>query len=127
MRKAVPPQTKVLRCAIYTRKSSDEGLEQDFNSTNSNASRLTRPATWHPNQGGKLIDRVRHAVSCITSHTHLMSSGGFFDYEMPSPHCCLLYFSSASVGRRFACRYSTTWSFIAPTQSIYASRYGFWS
>jgi site-specific DNA recombinase len=32
MRKAAPPQTKVLRCAIYTRKSSEEGLEQDFNS-----------------------------------------------------------------------------------------------
>jgi len=32
MRKPVPPQTKVLRCAIYTRKSSEEGLEQDFNS-----------------------------------------------------------------------------------------------
>ena len=25
---------KPLRCAIYTRKSSDEGLEQDFNSLN---------------------------------------------------------------------------------------------
>lgn len=24
--------TKILRCAIYTRKSSEEGLEQDFNS-----------------------------------------------------------------------------------------------
>ena len=24
--------SKVLRCAIYTRKSSEEGLEQDFNS-----------------------------------------------------------------------------------------------
>jgi DNA invertase Pin-like site-specific DNA recombinase len=23
---------KIVRCAIYTRKSSDEGLEQDFNS-----------------------------------------------------------------------------------------------
>src|ERR1700692_328996 len=32
MRKPVPPQSKVLRCAIYTRKSSEEGLEQDFNS-----------------------------------------------------------------------------------------------
>src|SRR5260221_569826 len=31
MRKAVPPRTKVFRCAIYTRKSSEEGLEQDFN------------------------------------------------------------------------------------------------
>src|SRR5205814_7556657 len=26
------PETKVLRCAIYTRKSSEEGLEQEFNS-----------------------------------------------------------------------------------------------
>src|ERR1700724_2182201 len=32
MRKPVAPQSKVLRCAIYTRKSSEEGLEQDFNS-----------------------------------------------------------------------------------------------
>jgi DNA invertase Pin-like site-specific DNA recombinase len=27
-----PRKQKTLRCAIYTRKSSDEGLEQDFNS-----------------------------------------------------------------------------------------------
>src|ERR1700704_1925878 len=32
MRKPVPPRTKVFRCAIYTRKSFEEGLEQDFNS-----------------------------------------------------------------------------------------------
>lgn len=32
MRSAAPPRTKVFRCAIYTRKSSEEGLEQDFNS-----------------------------------------------------------------------------------------------
>src|SRR3978361_1010209 len=32
MRKPAPPRTKVFRCAIYTRKSSEEGLEQDFNS-----------------------------------------------------------------------------------------------
>src|ERR1700736_4320375 len=32
MRNPVPPWTKVFRCAIYTRKSSEEGLEQDFNS-----------------------------------------------------------------------------------------------
>ncbi len=31
MRKQVP-KPKILRCAIYTRKSSEEGLEQDFNS-----------------------------------------------------------------------------------------------
>src|SRR3954447_22515994 len=32
MRKPDPPKAKVFRCAIYTRKSSEEGLEQDFNS-----------------------------------------------------------------------------------------------
>src|SRR5881394_147300 len=32
MRNPVPSRTKVFRCAIYTRKSSEEGLEQDFNS-----------------------------------------------------------------------------------------------
>jgi site-specific DNA recombinase len=32
MRNPVQPRTKVFRCAIYTRKSSEEGLEQDFNS-----------------------------------------------------------------------------------------------
>ena len=26
------PETRVTRCAIYTRKSSEEGLEQSFNS-----------------------------------------------------------------------------------------------
>src|SRR3977135_2726182 len=32
MRNPAPPRTKVFRGAIYTRKSSEEGLEQDFNS-----------------------------------------------------------------------------------------------
>ena len=32
MRNPAPSRTKVFRCAIYTRKSSEEGLEQDFNS-----------------------------------------------------------------------------------------------
>jgi site-specific DNA recombinase len=32
VRKPIASKTKVFRCAIYTRKSSEEGLEQDFNS-----------------------------------------------------------------------------------------------
>jgi site-specific DNA recombinase len=32
VRKPIASHTKVFRCAIYTRKSSEEGLEQDFNS-----------------------------------------------------------------------------------------------
>ncbi len=31
---------KELRCAIYTRKSSEEGLEQDFNSLHAQRERL---------------------------------------------------------------------------------------
>jgi DNA invertase Pin-like site-specific DNA recombinase len=32
MRKAPPRSGRTLRCAVYTRKSSEEGLEQEFNS-----------------------------------------------------------------------------------------------
>ncbi|MFM6829706.1 MAG: hypothetical protein ACKOVA_05135, partial [Novosphingobium sp.] len=32
MRSTEPNRPRALRCAIYTRKSSDEGLEQEFNS-----------------------------------------------------------------------------------------------
>jgi site-specific DNA recombinase len=32
MRNPAPTRAKVFRCSIYTRKSSEEGLEQDFNS-----------------------------------------------------------------------------------------------
>ena len=31
-KKQMPPTAPVLRCAIYTRKSTEEGLEQEFNS-----------------------------------------------------------------------------------------------
>ena len=29
---AVPAEKKIVRCAIYTRKSTEEGLQQEFNS-----------------------------------------------------------------------------------------------
>jgi len=32
----------VMRCAIYTRKSSEEGLEQSFNSLDAHANRAKR-------------------------------------------------------------------------------------
>src|SRR5450759_3211949 len=32
MAKEIPPIKRKLRCAVYTRKSSEEGLEQEFNS-----------------------------------------------------------------------------------------------
>jgi len=41
VRKPGPSPTKAFRCAIYTRKSSEEGLEQDFNSLHAQASPVT--------------------------------------------------------------------------------------
>ena len=32
VRQQEPPARKAVRCAIYTRKSTEEGLDQDFNS-----------------------------------------------------------------------------------------------
>lgn len=40
----------VVRCAIYTRKSSEEGLEQDFNSLDAVLSvRCELVSTWRSN------------------------------------------------------------------------------
>ena len=38
MHKSVP----TVRCAVYTRKSTEEGLDQDFNSLHASGSRLKR-------------------------------------------------------------------------------------
>ena len=37
------PQAKATRCAIYTRKSSEEGLEQDFNSLHAQREQVGKP------------------------------------------------------------------------------------
>jgi site-specific DNA recombinase len=39
-----PKAAQIFRCAIYTRKSSDEGLEQEFNSLD--AQRVRLPGSW---------------------------------------------------------------------------------
>ncbi len=41
------PVVRKLRCAVYTRKSSEEGLEQEFNSLHAQRepARLTSPAS----------------------------------------------------------------------------------
>jgi hypothetical protein len=38
----VMPVPKPVRCAIYTRKSTDEGLNKEFNSLDAQARRLRR-------------------------------------------------------------------------------------
>jgi site-specific DNA recombinase len=45
MRKAPTRSGRTLRCAVYTRKSSEEGLEQEFNSLQARVWRFTGDAT----------------------------------------------------------------------------------
>ncbi len=47
-------QKKPVRCAIYTRKSSDEGLEQDFNSLDAQREACTAYITSQKGEGWKL-------------------------------------------------------------------------
>jgi hypothetical protein len=50
MRKPDRPKSGVIfRCAIYTRKSSDDGLEQEFNSLDAQreGNGAGRRAVWH--------------------------------------------------------------------------------
>ena len=39
-----PKSSQIFRCAIYTRKSSDDGLEQEFNSLNAQRGIVTSPS-----------------------------------------------------------------------------------
>jgi site-specific DNA recombinase len=58
-----PRKEQTLRCAIYTRKSSEEGLEQDFNSLN--AQREACEAYLRSRQGeGGNCGHERRADQC---------------------------------------------------------------
>jgi site-specific DNA recombinase len=50
-----PRKPKTLRCAIYTRKSSEEGLEQDFNSLNAQREACESFIRSQQGEGWKLI------------------------------------------------------------------------
>src|SRR5208337_174445 len=47
--------TKIIKCAIYTRKSSEEGLEQDFNSLDAQREACEAFIKSQANEGWKLI------------------------------------------------------------------------
>src|SRR4051812_27359203 len=49
-----PFRTKELRCAIYTRKSSEEGLEQDFNSLHAQREACEAYVTSQKHEGWRL-------------------------------------------------------------------------
>lgn len=48
--------TKILRCAIYTRKSSEEGLEQDFNSLDAQREACEAFIKSQKHEGWELIE-----------------------------------------------------------------------
>jgi hypothetical protein len=57
-----PHKEQALRCAIYTRKSSEEGLEQDFNSLHAQSSPVPLgPTKFNPRR--RYRSRRENAVS----------------------------------------------------------------
>jgi len=64
-----------IRCAIYTRKSSEEGLEQEFNSL-----QAQREAGWRRNQPH--ANRLLLEASWLDRASMPTVSQGF-DYQMP--------------------------------------------
>jgi DNA invertase Pin-like site-specific DNA recombinase len=51
-------KTPVRRCAVYTRKSSEEGLEQDFNSLHAQREACEAFIRSQRGEGWRLIDRL---------------------------------------------------------------------
>jgi len=53
----VEVKKKTIRCAIYTRKSSEEGLEQDFNSLDAQREACESYIKSQQHEGWVLIDK----------------------------------------------------------------------
>ena len=77
-----PQQRQKLRCAIYTRKSSEEGLEQSFNSLHAQrdacAMRTAKPqrglaARWRQPTSGS---GIATATNCTGGYPRTKCSGG---------------------------------------------------
>jgi site-specific DNA recombinase len=51
----MPNERKILRCAVYTRKSSEHGLEQDFNSLDAQREAAEAYIKSQAHEGWKLI------------------------------------------------------------------------
>jgi site-specific DNA recombinase len=85
----------VLRCAIYTRVSSDQGLEQDFNSLDAQREAAEAYVKSQAHEGWKLL-------------RDLYDDGGYSGGTMERPRC-------RSCWRSFARGGSTWWSFTRST------------
>jgi hypothetical protein len=56
------PKAPIRRCAIYTRKSSEEGLEQDFNSLHAQREACEAFIKSQAGEGWRLV-KIRHPVT----------------------------------------------------------------
>jgi hypothetical protein len=64
-----------LRCAIYTRKSSEEGLEQDFNSLDAQREACEAFIASQKREGWALVKCMTTEVSRAQPWTGRLSSG----------------------------------------------------
>ncbi len=72
-----PPAPRVLRCACYTRKSTEEGLEQEFNSLDAQA-RSRRSASSKPNVlkvTNNALCPLRRALIGFTGNRNMVRPG----------------------------------------------------
>ena len=77
------------RCAIYTRKSSEEGLEQDYNSLHAQREACEAFIRSQAGEGWKLIKTVYEAIrKSLHWNTSMLiitwdEHGGFYDHVQP--------------------------------------------
>jgi site-specific DNA recombinase len=64
----VANERKILRCAVYTRKSSEHGLEQDFNSLDAQREAAEAYIKSQAHEGWQLI-RTHHADGGLSGGT----------------------------------------------------------
>jgi hypothetical protein len=63
------PGVKVVRCAIYTRVSTDQGLEQDFNSLDAQYDASQAYVRSQAHAGWSLLVLSLHSFACATAAT----------------------------------------------------------
>src|SRR5437899_9362461 len=66
--RTMPSERRVLRCAVYTRKSSEHGLEQDFNSLDAQREAGEAYIKSQSHEGWKLI-RAQYADGGLSGAT----------------------------------------------------------
>jgi hypothetical protein len=83
MSNKTPPRPKTIRCAIYTRKSTEEGLDQQFNSLDAQreaAEAYIRSQTLHG-----LIERVLgHRVTWLQLISPILPQRCCTELEQPT-------------------------------------------